>query len=685
MFGLFKKDENNQPKESLIEAVEKQNLFLVNKLAQSKKNLNELNAKGETALFVAVTLDCDKDALVKKYKIIEILLENKIEVFKKTKYGFASMPTLTTILENINYSEILEIFNRYGYFQDENFNENLNVPKPKIMIDTPKIDNKYSDFKEEAFIQAVKNSDKSQLEKLMNNSFEEINKLTYYGMTLLYFAVLFKKIDMVKFLLSKGANLKAKNNKLKYDYEIERASYYIKNIAFSIDAVSESRVLDEYKYYVDNHEGKNPLDLAIKNNLEDIVELFLEIEFHKDINKLIDGVSPLYKAVIDNDMELVKKLLNNGADIYLKNSDNYTELEKLNGGWIKHNLKTPLDGIIDSNNLTILKLITLEDKDISNLLDQAIIKRKIEIALYLIEKSKNLNEKAFLILECKDKIEPKFEIIKSLVEHNIDVNTLDEYNKSALFYLIESMYMDIDTIKFLIDNGADTNKGYPPLKLACQKQDYKLIKLLVNHGADVNAVDSYNGQSALFDAIEAKKANIDIIKFLLDNGADINQEDNKGITPLSFAQSNKKSLVKILTTVEEKKITKKQTPDRTMEYQELSKKITAQNRVINNLKKEIESLKENSNQKDFINELENQIEIQAKKIYTLENERLEKELETQKIITELLTKMETLEKNISKRSRVKKSSSIPTNIKIEHQSLKKDDGIIVRRDSFDDF
>ena len=541
MFGLFKKDENNQPKESLIEAVEKQNLFLVQKLSQSKKYINELNENEETALFVAVMLKCDKENLQRKYKTIEILLQSKIAVYKKNKYGYNILQIMTG---KSDYYEIRKIFNKYGYFQDEAF-ENINIKKDENSIPTLK---------------------------------RELN-----------------------------------------------------------------------------------------------------------INERINGVTPLYKAIVDNDIELVKKLLEDGADINLKNSDKYTVYKNLGNEWYEHGLKTPLDGIIDSNNLTILKLITLEDKDISNLLDQAIIKRKIEIALYLIEKSKNLNEKAFLILECKDKIEPKFEIIKSLVEHNIDVNTLDEYNKSALFYLIESMYMDIDTIKFLIDNGADTNKGYPPLKLACQKQDYKLIKLLVNHGADVNAVDSYNGQSALFDAIEAKKANIDIIKFLLDNGADINQEDNKGITPLSFAQSNKKSLVKILTTVEEKKITKKQTPDRTMEYQELSKKITAQNRVINNLKKEIESLKENSNQKDFINELENQIEIQAKKIYTLENERLEKELETQKIITELLTKMETLEKNISKRSRVKKSSSIPTNIKIEHQSLKKDDGIIVKRDSFDDF
>ena len=404
-----------------------------------------------------------------------------------------------------------------------------------------------------------------------------------------------KQEIIIKLLLEKNVDVYIKN---KYDYDI------LHIIKGKSDYYEIRKIFNRYGYFQEEEfeldKSKNPISHK-----------------EKDINKLVNGITPLYKAIVDNDIELVKKLLNSGADIYLENSDEFKELEKLNGGWMRHSLKIPLYGIVDSNNLDIIRLITLQDKDISDLLEYAIREEKTEIAIYLIDKSKDLNEKT-------------------------------------------------------------------PLKIACQEQNLKIIRALIEHDANINGVDE-NGQSALFYAIEVKKANINIIKLLLDNGADINQEDNKGITPLSFAQSNKKSLVKVLTTVEEKKITKKQTPDRTMEYQELSKKITAQNRVINDLKKEIESLKENSNQKDFINELENQIEIQAKKIYTLENERLEKELETQKIITELLTKMETLEKNILKRSRVKKSSSIPTNIKIEHQSLKKDDGVIVKRDSFDDF
>ncbi len=610
--------------EVFFTAIREFDFILVEKLLNSGIDINLQNNNGDTLLMVAVminvtTKEIDKksskksksvkynrvnnlDLIKKQERVIRLLLEKNADVYIKNKYDD---DILHIIKEGSDYSRILKIFNEYGYFKEENFTD-INIDKEIV-----------PPLKEEPFIESIKNTDKNKLIELMNNNFEEINELKYYGMTLLYYAVIFDNVEMVKFLLDKGANLKAKNNKLKYDYEIERASYYTKNITFRMDEVPENKVLEEYKDYTDNHGDKSPLDLAKKNNHHDILEIFLEIEFHENINKLIDGVSPLYKAIIDNDIELVQKLLKSGADIHLKNSDSVSLVYDMFGEeWYKREAKTPLYGAVNNNNLDILKLMPLPH-NIADLLNYAIQEEKTETALYLIQKSKDLNEKI-------------------------------------------------------------------PLKTACQSQNFKIIKSLIEYDADVNGVDEY-GQTALFDAIEVKKANIDIIQFLLENGADVNQEDNKGITPLSFAQSNKKSLVKVLTASQEKQVTKKSILDKTIEYQALSKKITSQNRVINDLKKEIESLKENANQNDFINELNTHIEIQSKKIYSLENERLSKEIETQKIISELLIKIETLEKNILKKSKVKKSSSIPKDIKIENQSLKKDDGIIVKRESFDDF
>ena len=608
--------------EAFFTAIREFDFMLVEKLLNSGIDINLQNNNGDTLLMVVVMLnvttkEIDKefskksksvkynrvnnlDLIKKQESIIRLLLERNADVYIKNKYDY---DILHIIKGKGDYSKIIKIFNEYGYFKEDNFID-ININKEIV-----------PPLKEEPFIESIRNTDKNKLIELMNNDFEKINELKYYGMTLLYYSVIFNNIEMVKFLLDKGADLKAKNNKLKYDYEIERASYYTKNITFRMDEVPENKVLEEYKDYTDNHGDKSPLDLAKKNNLHDILEIFLEIEFHENINKLIDGVSPLYKAIIDNDIELVQKLLKSGADIHLKNSDDWNTYKEWDD-YYEHQEKTPLYGAVNNNNLDILKLMSLPHS-IADLLNYAIQEEKTEISIYLIEKSKNLNEKT-------------------------------------------------------------------PLKTACQSQNFKIIKSLIEHGADVNGVDEY-GQTALFDAIEVKKANIDIIQFLLENGADVNQEDNKGITPLSFAQSNKKSLVKVLTTSQEIQVTKKSILDKTIEYQALSKKITSQNRVINDLKKEMESLKENTNQNDFINELNSHIDIQAKKIYTLENERLSKEIETQKIISELLTKIETLEKNISKKSKVKKSSSIPKDIKIENQSLKKDDGIIVKRESFDDF
>jgi ankyrin repeat protein len=437
----------------------------------------------------------------------------------------------------------------------------------------------------------TKEIDKESSKKSKSVKYNRVNNLDLIS----------KQKRIIKLLLERNADVCIKN---KYDYDILRI------IKDKSDYYEIRKIFNKYGYFEDEE--------FESNNTEKNENFIPHIEKEIIINKLINGISPLYKAIVDNDVELVKKLLNSGADIYLKNSDDYSIMIKHYADkWYEYKSKTPLYGALDSNNLNIMRLITFEEKDIANLLEYAIREEKIDIAIYLIEQSKNLNEKI-------------------------------------------------------------------PLKVACQEQNFKIIRALIEHDININGVD-INGQSALFDAIEAKKANIDIIKFLLDKGADINQEDNKGITPLSFAQSNKKSLVKVLTVPQEKKIIKKQIPDKTIEYQDLSKKITAQNKLINDFKKEMEFFKKNTNQNDFINELKNHIETQAKKIYTLENERLSREVETQKIISELLTKIETLAKNISKRSKIKNSSSIPRDITIEQKSLQKDDGVIVKRESFDDF
>lgn len=613
MFNFFnkKKDEKNIrhistfenkkniteiKQDSLIESVEKYDIDLVKKLIKQGININKQNRNGDTALSVAVILKPDEEALdkrrSKKYEIIKCLLENKADVYQKNNYNYNVLQIMSG---KSDYYEIRKIFNKYGYFKEENF-QDTNINKDFIQK-----------LKEEPFIQAIKNSDKNKLSELMTNHWKEINQPKYYSMTLLYYAVLFKNIDMIEFLLDKGANSTIKNKeKFTYDHEIERACYYTRNIVFNISSVLENRVLEEYKRFTDNHGGKTPLDLATENNLSDIKKLFLEKNNLFIANKLINGVSPLYTAVINQNINLVKKLLDDGADINLKNSDDISyDDTKLT--WYRIVAKTPVEASIYVGDLDILKLLMEYNPNIDALLELSVSEEKSEMLELLIRKGANFNF-------TKNKYGDKFVALKS----------------------------------------------------ACAKQNLKIVKILIENGADVN-ITGYEGQTALFDAIEATRANKEIIRYLIKNGADIYKEDDKGISPLIFAQSNKKSLVKVLTEHVEVTLSKNQDSNIMENYQTLANKILEQNEVINKLKNEVKTIK-NSDEYNKIGELE--LQISAFK-------------ETINLMDSLILKVNKLEKKLNKQKVVK--TKIPINIPVENHSIKKDDGVIVKRESFDDF
>lgn len=89
----------------------------------------------------------------------------------------------------------------------------------------------------------------------------------------------------------------------------------------------------------------------------------------------------------------------------------------------------------------------------------------------------------------------------------------------------------------------------PPLSVAVQEGNQKIIKLLLGeNGVDVNQVD-HNGQTALHWAVKA--CNVEATELLLNKGAEIDCTDSKGNTPLLEASRNtvdpvKKSLMELL-------------------------------------------------------------------------------------------------------------------------------------------
>jgi len=113
---------------------------------------------------------------------------------------------------------------------------------------------------------------------------------------------------------------------------------------------------------------------------------------------------------------------------------------------------------------------------------------------------------------------------KQLFELNIN----DELGKAA-------SNNDIDTVKKMIDVGADVNHKWQdnttPLIWASDNNNLDMIMLLIDNGADVNQIDRTNN-TALLNAAFFRK--ISIIKILINAGVDWNYRNNKNKTFISY-------------------------------------------------------------------------------------------------------------------------------------------------------
>ncbi len=81
---------------------------------------------------------------------------------------------------------------------------------------------------------------------------------------------------------------------------------------------------------------------------------------------------------------------------------------------------------------------------------------------------------------------------------------------------------DINTVKTLLDQGADVNETFDsltPLMRASEGGHIEVVKMLLDRGADINAKSNI-GRTAL--SIAANKGHINIVNILLERGADLN-------------------------------------------------------------------------------------------------------------------------------------------------------------------
>ena len=286
----------------------------------------------------------------------------------------------------------------------------------------------------------------------------------------------------------------------------------------------------------------------------------------------------LFEAVKKADVEQVKLVIAEGADIDAKWGDVYNKNEgdPLLLKKFGLNDSTPLWHAVDSNNMDEVKLLVETGADVNAgkwpPLGRAVDVNNTAIAEYLIDHGANVNypadwgplqesvtfsiEMVKLLLEKGADINggttmPALhyavnmnlkDIVELLIQHGADINTKDQWGTTPLFWSVNNLYFYeslvdvIDIMNLLIANGADVNskteQGWPNIFFAADAGKTEAVKLLLEAGADISFKDDA-GQTALH--VAAQNGHTDVVELLLDKGADINVKDKEGRTPLHLA------------------------------------------------------------------------------------------------------------------------------------------------------
>ncbi|XP_057338153.1 putative ankyrin repeat protein RF_0381 [Microplitis mediator] len=280
------------------------------------------------------------------------------------------------------------------------------------------------------------------------------------------------------------------------------------------------RKVDVNFIYHKKSESKTPLLIACENNDLQMAKLLLgngadpNVGVFSNSNFLYNGY-PIHKAIKTGNLELIEELINHGVDLN----------HKYKYGRCYYSILRFACGA--ANNLKIIKLLVERGADVNSKdnfglqpVCHVLHPNSREIFKYFIE-SRNLKL--------------GFKSAESILNVGVQLNYQD--NVHCLFKLINNLNPR-DYLRYQIDGYLINNKNSkrPILHLAARYNNAACIDILVRNDADVNLKNKY-GRTPLHVAFRHK--NYHFINNILKYGADINAVCNKGHLPLEYIISRK--------------------------------------------------------------------------------------------------------------------------------------------------
>jgi ankyrin repeat protein len=257
-------------------------------------------------------------------------------------------------------------------------------------------------------------------------------------------------------------------------------------------------------YVEDIKDSPTLLHLAILNNQDDVVRILIEMGADINIRSSKKFTALHFAARVDN-VDIITLLLDKGMSVNVTNK------------WGQ----TPLHSAARSGSLRATKVLFRRGA--------AIDKTDRDGSTSLIYAARNL----------------KMEVVRFLVENGADVNVSSRYEGSALYQATDKGQLEL--MQYLLDNGADVNGSTDrwdrrPLYVATENQNLLTVKWLIERGADVNITTRpYHRQFQSPLHVAAQYGNLEIIDCLINAEANVNVLDCDGVTPLLCAVARDKT------------------------------------------------------------------------------------------------------------------------------------------------
>ena len=327
------------------------------------------------------------------------------------------------------------------------------------------------------------------------------------GRTTLHETVIRGHDKVVRLLLEKGADIEAKDFNVALHQAITRG--HDKVVRLLLEKGADVNTKDK--------DGRTALHQAVIEGNGEVVRLLLEKGADVEA-KDKDGRTTLHKAIAIGQEEVVRLLLEKGADIEAKNKDGRTALHQAAFLWHDIVVRLLLEKGAD---------VEAKNKDGRTTLHEAVTWGHGEVVRLLLEKGADIEAKDFNVALHQAAMRGHDKAVRLLLKKGAEIGAKDKDGRTTLHKAIAMGHEEV--VRLLLEKGADVEAMdfRTALHQAATRGNGEVVRLLLEKGADVEAKD-FN--IALHQA--ATRGHDKVVRLLLEKGADVEAKNKDGRTTL---------------------------------------------------------------------------------------------------------------------------------------------------------